>query len=161
MKRISLILMALVALWASPLLAQSFKVGDIEVDHPWLRATPGKADTTAGYFRVTNTGAASDRLVGATTSVASSVMIYETTTDRGVSKMRPLAGGLEIKPGQTVELKPGSFHAMFMGLKQPLKQGDRVKGTLSFEKAGALDVEYSVESVGARQPAASGKGHMH
>lgn len=74
-------------------------------------------------------------------------------------KMRPLPNGLEIKPGETVEFKPDSYHAMFVGLKQPLKQGDHVKGTLTFEKAGALEVEFTVESIGAKQPS-SGMGHM-
>jgi hypothetical protein len=57
-------------------------------------------------------------------------------------------------------LKPNSFHAMFVGLKQPLKQGEHVKGTLIFEKAGLLEVEYSAEGIGAQQPAGSGMGDM-
>ena len=73
--------------------------------------------------------------------------------------MRPVEGGLEIKPGESVELKPGSFHVMFMGLKQPLEKGQQVKGTLEFEKAGKVDVEYTVEAIGAT-PAAKG-GHQH
>jgi copper(I)-binding protein len=63
--------------------------------------------------------------------------------------MRPLPAGLEIKPGQTVELKPGSYHLMFMQLKAPLEPGKSVKGTLVFEKAGTIEVEYTVEAIGA------------
>jgi copper(I)-binding protein len=74
--------------------------------------------------------------------------------------MRHLPNGLEIKAGETVELKPSSYHAMFVGIKQPVKQGDHVKGTLTFEKAGALEVEYSVESIGAQQPTSAGKDQM-
>ena len=59
------------------------------------------------------------------------------------------AKGLEIEPGKTVELKPGSYHIMFMDLKEPLKQGASVKGTLVFEKAGKVDVEYQVAPIGA------------
>jgi periplasmic copper chaperone A len=75
--------------------------------------------------------------------------------------MRPLAAGLEIKPGATVELNPGSFHAILVGLKQPLKQGTHIKGTLVFEKAGPLEVEYSFESIGAQQPTRPGMNHQH
>ena len=71
--------------------------------------------------------------------------------DDGVMKMRPLPNGIEIKPGETVELKPGSYHLMFVGLKQPFEKGKRVKGTLQFEKAGTVDVEYVVEAVGGRR----------
>ena len=70
--------------------------------------------------------------------------------ENGVSKMRDL-DGIEIKPGQTVELKPGGTHAMFVGLKRPLKQGESVKGTLTFEHAGEVPVEYTVEGIGARE----------
>ena len=70
----------------------------------------------------------------------------------GVMKMRPLPAGIEIKPGETVELKPGSFHMMFMELKQPLTQGRPVKGTLVFEKAGAIEIEYAVAPIGASAP---------
>jgi copper(I)-binding protein len=63
--------------------------------------------------------------------------------------MRPIKGGLEIKPGETVELKPGSFHVMFVGLKKPLTAGEHISATLVFEKAGAVNVEYDVRAMGA------------
>jgi copper(I)-binding protein len=63
--------------------------------------------------------------------------------------MRPLPNGLEIKPGETVELKSGGYHLMFMDLKQPLKQGETFKAKLQFEKAGSLEVDFSVNALGA------------
>ena len=57
-----------------------------------------------------------------------------------------------VKPGETVALKPGSYHLMFMGLKAPLKQGDTVEGTLVFAKAGTLSVAFKVEAIGAPGP---------
>jgi copper(I)-binding protein len=70
--------------------------------------------------------------------------------DNGVMKMRPIAKGLEIMPGQTVEFKPGGYHVMFVGLKKQLTQGEHVKATLQFEKAGKVDVDFTVESIGAQ-----------
>jgi hypothetical protein len=72
-----------------------------------------------------------------------------TMTD-GVMKMRKMGQGLEIKPGQTIELKPGSYHLMFTGLREGLKQGQIIKGTLQFEKAGSIEVEFQVASIGAK-----------
>ena len=69
--------------------------------------------------------------------------------DNGVMKMRPVSGGLEIKPGETVVLKPESFHLMIMGLKQPIEQGKPFQASLTFEKAGTVNVEFAVELVGA------------
>jgi copper(I)-binding protein len=78
--------------------------------------------------------------------------------DGGIAKMRPVEGGLEIKPGQSVTLTPSSLHVMLMGLKQPFQQGQHIKGTLTFQKAGKLDVEFAVESIGASGPMPSTLG---
>ena len=79
---------------------------------------------------ITNKGTAPDRLVGGSTSAASGFEVHSMVMEQGVAKMRPVEGGLEIKPGETVELKPGSFHVMLTGLKQPLEKGQKVKATL-------------------------------
>lgn len=127
----------------------AFKLGDLTVTSPWTRATPGGAKIAGGYLKITNNGASADRFVGAKSGAADRVEIYEMSMSDGVMKMRPLPNGLEIKPGETVELKPGGYHLMFMDLKQPLKPGDTLKATLQFEKAGSLDVNFSVNALGA------------
>lgn len=127
----------------------TFKIGDLVVASPWTRATPGGAKIAGGYLKVTNNGKSPDRLVSATSVGADRVEIHEMSMTDGVMKMRPLADGLTIKPGETVELKPGGFHIMFMDIKQPLKQGDTLKASLKFEKAGTLDVSFNVSAMGA------------
>ena len=108
-------------------------------------------------MKITNKGTQPDRLVGGTLENADKIEIHETMMENNVAKMHPASGGIEIKPGQTVELKPGSFHVMFMGMKNPTKNGEKIKGTLVFEKAGTVAVEYAVES---QAPAGSGhQGH--
>jgi hypothetical protein len=129
--------------------SDTFKVGDLVVASPWTRATPGGAKIAGGYLKITNNGKSPDRLIGAATAGADRVEIHEMSMTGGVMKMRPLADGLTIKPGETVELKPGGFHMMFMDIKQPFKQGDTLKATLMFEKAGKLDVSFNVNAIGA------------
>ena len=81
--------------------------------------------------------------------------------DNGVMKMRPVDGGLEIKPGETVTLKPSSLHVMLEHLKHPLKQGGMVELTLQFEKAGTVKVAFPILSIGAAGPGApAGGGNM-
>ena len=84
----------------------------------------------------------------------------------GVMKMRELAGGLPIEAGKAVSLAPGGYHLMLIQLKAPLKKGDQVPVTLTFEKAGKVDVTLDVQGIGAQQPSGmsmpSGDGgHMH
>lgn len=136
--------------------AATARAGDISLDHPWSRATPAGAPVGAGYVTLKNSGAAADKLVSATADIARKVEVHEMAMDNGVMKMRPV-NGLEIPAGQSVELKPGGYHIMFMGLKQQLKAGDTVRGVLTFEKAGAVPVEFKVETMGAGQP--GHKGH--
>jgi periplasmic copper chaperone A len=131
---------------------------DIALDHPWARATPAGAQVGAGYMTIKSTGGA-DRLVSATADVANKVEIHEMSMTDGVMKMRQIQG-LDIPTGKPVELKPGGYHIMFIGLKQPLKVGDTIKGALTFEKAGTTPVEYKVEPMGAGAGGMSGE-HKH
>ena len=160
MIRAAFVLAAALSTVAAVAVAEDFSIGAIEISNPWMPATPKGAPVAGGYMTITNKGSAPDRLVGGSTAVAGRFEVHSMTMDQGVSKMRPVEGGLEIKPGQTVELKPGSLHVMLMGLKQPLEKGQKVKGTLEFEKAGKVDIEYTVEALGATSPAMGMGGHQ-
>ena len=161
MKPKASLLAAALALIAAGAGAHDYKAGAIQIDHPWARATPRGATVAAGYLKLTNTGSTPDRLVGASAAVSPRVEVHEMATVNGVMQMRPLKDGLELKPGQTVELKSGSFHLMMVGLKQQLQQGQRIKGTLIFEKAGPVDIEYQVEGIGGAPGAAPANNQMH
>ena len=123
--------------------------GTLRIETPTIRATPAGAKVAAGYLRITNTGTMADRLVGASVPFAARVEVHEMSMSEGVMKMRALADGLAIAPGQTVELKPGSFHLMFQDLRSGVTQGETVTGTLRFEKAGDVPVRFSVGGLGA------------
>lgn len=130
--------------------AADVTVGSLKISSPWARATPKGASVGGGYMTITNTGTAPDRLVGGSTGIAKSFEVHEMKMDGGVMKMRPVAGGLEIKPGQTVTLDPSGYHVMFVGLKDQLKQGGHFKATLDFAKAGKVEVDFVVEGIGAK-----------
>lgn len=152
-----ILLAAILALTANAALAADTKVGSLEIKSPWARATPKGATVGGGYMTITNSGTAPDRLIGFSSPAAGKVEIHEMKMEGGVMKMRPLAKGVEIRPGQAVEFKPGGYHLMFMGLKHAFEKGKTVKATLNFEKAGAVQVEYAIESIGAKAPMDHGK----
>jgi uncharacterized protein YcnI len=137
-----------------------YKAGSLTIDAPWARATPGGAKVAGGFMKITNNGKEPDRLIGGTVPFAGRFEMHEMAMDGGVMKMRALSKGLEIKPGETVELKPGGHHLMFMDLKRGLKEGEAVKGTLVFEKAGTVEVEYKVGPIGGGAQKGGG-GHSH
>src|SRR5258708_7328849 len=124
----------LVTLAATTAYAQDYKVGNLQISQPWVRATPKGAAVAGGYLRITNTGTTPDRLLGGSTDVAKRFEVHEMSMDNGVMKMRELKNGLEIPPGAAVELKPGSHHIMMQELARPLATGQRVKASLTFAK---------------------------
>lgn len=152
-------LLAALALAATEAQAHDYTAGDLKIHHPWTRVTPEGARAAGGFMTITNTGTQPDTMVGGTFVLSDKLEIHEMSMTDGMMKMRQLDKGLTIKPGETVELKPGAFHVMLIGMKQPMKDGETIKGTLVFERAGTIEVGYKVEPLGAR--AAGGAGHDH
>jgi copper(I)-binding protein len=161
----TIVLAAILALAANAAAAHDYKVGPLEIKHPWARATPKGAAVGGGYMTIVNNGTTADRLISFSSPAAGRFEIHEMRMNNGVMQMRPVSNGLEIKPGATLEFKPGSYHLMFMQLTAPFVQGHNVKATLVFEKAGTLEVEYTVEAIGASTSAGDsgqgGRGGQH
>jgi copper(I)-binding protein len=147
----SLVLALLVAMTATGVHAEDYKAGTLQISNPWTRATPKGAQVAGGYLKITNTGTTPDRLTGGSAEVAKRFEIHEMSMDGGVMKMREVKEGVVIAPGATVELKPGGFHIMMVNLSKPLAKGEKVKGSLTFEKAGKVEVEFAVEAIGGSQ----------
>lgn len=145
---------------AMPAYAADVTVGSLKISAPWARATPKGASVGGGYMTITNTGSAPDRLVGGGSGISSRFELHEMSMANGVMKMRMLPNGLEIKPGQSVEFKPGGYHMMFVGLKQQLVQGQHFKATLQFEKAGKVDLDFVIEGIGAMRGESGGNHAM-
>jgi len=157
--RILLVLIGMLTLGSDFADAHDYHLGSLLIDHPWALATPNGAKVGAGYMKITNNGTEPDRLIALTSPAARRLVIHNQSTEGDVAKMRAVENGLEIKPGETVELKPGGTHIMFEDLTGPLIGPSRVKGTLIFEKAGAIDVDYAVKPMGTQS--ASDTGHPH
>lgn len=132
--------------------AHEVKIGEIEIEAPYARAMLPGAKVGGGYLKITNPGPA-DRLVSAKAERAASVQLHEMKMDGGIMVMRELKDGIAVPAKSTVELKPGSYHVMFMNVGQPFKEGELVKTTLRFEKAGSVDVEFTVGPAAGGAPA--------
>ena len=119
----------------------------VEVETPWSRATAPGAKVAAGYMVLRNRSAAPDRLVGATSPAARKVETHATERDGTILRMREVKG-YDVPAGGTFELKPGGPHLMFVDVRQPFKEGDRIPVTLRFERAGEKKVEFQVGRLG-------------
>ncbi|MEP3277134.1 MAG: copper chaperone PCu(A)C [Stappiaceae bacterium] len=130
--------------------ASEFKAGDLTLTDPFSRATPAAAPVAGGFVTISNGGSEPDRLVSGSAPFAGVVEIHQTSMEGDVMKMQKVEDGIVIPAGETVALKPGSYHIMFMKLQEPLKEGETRKATLVFEKAGPVEIEFSVLALGAK-----------
>jgi copper(I)-binding protein len=144
---------ALAASFASPSLAQSYELGSLRIGHPWARATV--AANGGAFLSVENTGAAPDRLLRASTDVATTVQLHTHIKDGDIMRMREV-DSVELPAGKKIVFEPGSYHIMLLGLKKKLVEGERFPLTLEFEKAGRITVDIAIDKAGA-----SGPGHKH
>ncbi len=118
----------------------------------WARATPPGAKVGGVFVTLINTGDAPDRLVSASSGVAERVELHTHIKDGDVMRMREVEGGIPLPPGETVKLQPGGFHIMLLGLNQGLTAGSSFPLTLTFEKAGSVQVDVPVEAMGSMGP---------
>lgn len=149
MKRV-LLALGLFASLIVPASAHGFKIGELAIVHPFLRATPPTATTTAGYMVIRNQGSASDRLLRIETTAAEKVTFHRTVIDRDIAKMVPIEEGFEIPAGGEFRLGADGTHAMLVGLTGPIDLGFLIEATLVFERAGALPMTFEVEPAGTQ-----------
>ncbi len=133
-------------------IAADYDLKALHIDHAFTRATPPGAQAAGAFLNIENRGTEADRLVGVASPIAGLAQIHEMAMDGGVMKMRAVRG-IDLPPGAKVQLRPGGYHVMLESLKQPLKSGDAIPLTLTFEKAGSIDIKVAVESMGAGMPA--------
>ena len=148
MTKISVLFAALIATSA---FAQDAKVGTITIGHPWARATPGAVKNSAAFMVFDNKGTA-DKLIGVSGDIAKDIQIHSMITEAGIMKMREIKS-LDVPANGKVELKPGGFHVMLIGLKDGLKEGATFPLKLKFEKAGEVTVQVTAEKPGAHDHA--------
>jgi periplasmic copper chaperone A len=127
-------------------------LGNLQLTGAFSRATLPNAPVGAGFLTITNTGTEADRLIAASTEIAGMVQLHEMKMENDVMKMAEVAGGIEIPAGGSVTLAPGGLHIMFMQLKGALVEGTDLPVTLTFEKAGTIELNFHVGAAAADAP---------
>ncbi|MEC9345796.1 MAG: copper chaperone PCu(A)C [Pseudomonadota bacterium] len=139
---------AVLVVVAAVAIAHEYVAGSIAVDHPWARASIGRAPNSAAFLTIENRGDEPDALLGVEGTIAGRLELHTHINDGGVMMMRPV-DRIEVPAHSTVSLEPGGMHIMLIGLKRKLEDGERVPLVLVFEKAGRVAVELAVEKMGA------------
>ena len=146
-----ILLVALMVVGVSQAMAHEYTSKGVTVAHPWARATPGGAKVGGAYLQIKAAAGRSDRLVAVRSPAAGAAELHNHIMENGIARMRRV-DAIAVPAGKSVTLKPGGYHLMLTDLKAPLKEGDLLKLTLVFEKAGEIEVEATVEPLGAMGP---------
>lgn len=154
MHRLTLQIAAAVALTIAAIFAlvAAAHAADIVIEGAFARAsaTP-MAKTGAAYFTIVNKGDAADRLIAAETDVAGMTMLHENRVVDGVASMVHV-DSIDVPAQAQVKLEPKGLHVMMMDLKGPLKKGEQLRLTLTFDKAGEISIDVPVGGVAATGP---------
>lgn len=129
---------------------------EMMVSDAWSRERPAAIKMGGVFVTLHNMGSEGDTLVAASTPAAEKVEIHNVSMTDGVMKMFEV-DGVEVPAGETVEFKPGSYHIMLMGLKEPLSKGKTFPLTFEFARAGKIEVTVEVKEAGAMEM----KSHKH
>lgn len=126
------------------LMATGAFAGEITIKDGYVRSSNPKV--AAAFMGLSNTGAADDRLIGASSEAAKRVELHTHKMVDDVMRMVEVEEGFAVPAGGMAMLERGGNHVMLMGLVEPLKQGDEVEVTLTFEKAGEVTLTLTVDN---------------
>ena len=158
--RIACLVALLLATAAFPLAAKDYVRGSMRIEHPNARPTPPGARTGGVYFTLHNMGTEADRLLRVASSVSDTVELHSMTMDGNVMRMRAVRA-IDVPAGARVALGSGGYHVMLIGLRNPLAAGGSVPLTLTFERAGTIDVVADIEAADAAGHDASHAARPH
>ncbi|WP_119678714.1 copper chaperone PCu(A)C [Indioceanicola profundi] len=125
------------------------------VEQAWARPTTSMAKAGGAFLVIRDVSGEGDRLVSASSPVAEKTELHTHSMENGVARMRPVGEPLELPAGGVLEMLPGGNHVMFIGLNERLAPGATVPLTLSFERAGEVEVEVRVLKAGEKPPASA------
>ena len=130
-------------------LVSTASAAGVHVEDGWARATVEGMKMGGAFMKIHNDEAKQDFLVGGSSPVADRVEVHTHVNDNGVMRMREVKGGIPLPSGQTQELKRGSYHIMFFGLKKPLQEGDKFDLNLKFKNAKPQKITVTVKPMQA------------
>ena len=123
--------------------AHKFEADNMLVDHPWMKVINKNG---AGYFKIKNTGTNDIHLLEVVSDSVRNIELHNIVTEDGVSKMRPVKGGVIVNIGESIEFKPGGYHLMFFEINKDLEEGELMNAIFKFKNSKNLLVKFKVES---------------
>lgn len=113
---------------------------DIDVSNAYAKATPPNAKNSGAFMLIKNNTDKDIALVSVTNNLSDVTELHTHVEENGMKKMIQIPK-IDIKANSITELKPGSLHIMFIGIKKPMVVGDNVKMTLTFDNGQTVTLD--------------------
>ena len=123
--------------------AHKFEAENMIIDHPWMKVFNNNG---AGYFKIKNIGQTDIELLEVVSESVNNIEMHTIIMEEGVSKMRPIKGGVIVKAGESLEFKPMGYHLMFFDINEKLIEGELMNAYFRFKNSKDLLVKFKVES---------------
>ena len=123
--------------------AHKFEAENMIIDHPWMKVFNNNG---AGYFKIKNIGQTDIELLEVVSESVNNIEMHTIIMEEGVSKMRPIKGGVIVKAGESLEFKPMGYHLMFFDINEKLIEGELMNAHFRFKNSKDLLVKFKVES---------------
>ncbi len=136
---------AVATTFATTTFAETYKVGDLMIEGAWARPSIGKTGNSAAYMTITNTGGTADKLIAVSTPRAGKAQLHTHIRDKDIMRMRHVKDGIPVPEKGMAALKPGGYHVMLMRLQTPIKKGEQIPLTLTFERSGDITIQANVQ----------------
>lgn len=137
----------IIASLSMPSIAHDGHKDTLDISNAWARETFGRTMSAAAYVTIKNNTHSDDKLVSVSSTIAKMTEIHLSKEEDGMMKMQPVHGGIAIKKGTTLHLKPKSYHVMMMRLEKPLAKGAVFPIVLHFKKAGKVTIFVEVRDI--------------
>jgi copper(I)-binding protein len=124
--------------------AEVTKIGNVIIHDAWVRAPLDVDHSSAAYMTLEVEGNQADRLLAAETSAAEKAEL-RTYWLEGCFTHSPQVEAIEVSPGKRTVLDSGGLHIQLVGVQRPLVEGKTLPLTLTFEKAGSVEIEVPIQ----------------
>ena len=138
-----IVILLLIIFYSFTSQAHKFEAENMIIDHPWMKVFNNNG---AGYFKIKNIGQTDIELLEVVSETVNNIEMHTIIMEEGVSKMRPIKGGVIVKAGESLEFKPMGYHLMFFDINEKLIEGELMHAHFRFKNSKDLLVKFKVES---------------
>ena len=110
----------------------------------WIKKIIANNNITAGYIKIENKNEKNERLISVESNFSKRTELHYMNIKNDIMIMKHLEDGVLIKSKSKINLKPRSFHIMFIDLTKSFNKTSYQKVKFNFENAGSIIINMPI-----------------